>query len=171
MSRLPFTAARRQSGIAAVELAIVLIPMLLIVFGITELARMMFTYNEITKAVRQSARYASMRINLDDQQTGGDGFYKMTSKLAAQCMVVYPNLSGTGPESGCSGTPRVPDLSQDLVKIRDDQTLTVNSQSITQSITLVSVSVEGFKYRPIVSFVLRGVEVPFAPISATLRFE
>lgn len=51
---------RRQRGIAAVELAIVLPLLLTIVFGVTELGRAMYQYDALTKAARSAARYLSV---------------------------------------------------------------------------------------------------------------
>ena len=50
-----------QRGVAAVELAIVLIPMLVLCFGITELGRALYQYNGLVKATRGAARYLSQQ--------------------------------------------------------------------------------------------------------------
>jgi len=50
---------KKQKGVAAVELALVLIPMLILCFGITELGRALYQYNGMVKATRTGVRYLS----------------------------------------------------------------------------------------------------------------
>lgn len=52
---------RKQKGVAAVELAIILIPMLILCFGITELGRALYQYNGLVKATRTGVRYLSQQ--------------------------------------------------------------------------------------------------------------
>ena len=51
----------KQKGVAAVELALVLIPMLILCFGITELGRALYQYNGLVKATRTGVRYLSQQ--------------------------------------------------------------------------------------------------------------
>jgi hypothetical protein len=51
----------KQKGGAAVEMALVLTPMLLLCFGITELGRALYQYNGLVKATRGAARYLSQQ--------------------------------------------------------------------------------------------------------------
>lgn len=51
---------RHQSGVAAVEFAIVLIPLLLIVAGVVEFGRTFWYYDALAKATRDGARLMSM---------------------------------------------------------------------------------------------------------------
>jgi hypothetical protein len=48
---------RTGKGVALVEMALVLIPLILLVFGITELGRALYQQNSLTKAVGIGARY------------------------------------------------------------------------------------------------------------------
>lgn len=52
---------RKQKGVVAVEMALVLIPMLILCFGITELGRAIYLYNGLVKATRGAARYLSQQ--------------------------------------------------------------------------------------------------------------
>lgn len=52
---------RKQKGVAAVELALVIGPMLILCFGITELGRALYQYNGLVKATRGAARYLSQQ--------------------------------------------------------------------------------------------------------------
>jgi hypothetical protein len=67
MRRSP--ASQRQRGVAAIELAIILIPMLVLCFGITELGRALYQYNGLVKSVRGAVRYLSQQ-NLASPPTG-----------------------------------------------------------------------------------------------------
>lgn len=65
----------RQRGIATVEFAIVAPLLLLLMLATAELGRAFYTYNTLTKAVRDGARYASITalngakvIDLTDQK-------------------------------------------------------------------------------------------------------
>ena len=48
-----------QRGVAAVEFALLLTPLVLMVFGTTELGRAIYTYNTLDKTVRDAARHLS----------------------------------------------------------------------------------------------------------------
>lgn len=49
--------SRKQQGVAAVELALIMVPMLTLCFGITELGRALYCYNGLVKATRGAVRY------------------------------------------------------------------------------------------------------------------
>lgn len=47
----------KQRGVAAVELALIIVPMLILCFGITEVGRALYYYNGLVKATRSAVRY------------------------------------------------------------------------------------------------------------------
>jgi Flp pilus assembly protein TadG len=94
----------RQRGVAAVELAILLVPLLTILFGITEFGRAMYEYNTIAKAARDAARLLST-------QTPTDPDYAALLNNAT-CTAVYGN-------AGCTGTPLLPNLATSMVSVCD----------------------------------------------------
>jgi len=59
---------RKQRGVAAVEMAFILIPMLIAAFGITELGRALYQYNALVKGSRDAVRYLAQQdlSNLDE---------------------------------------------------------------------------------------------------------
>jgi len=58
---------RKQTGVAAVELAFVIIPMLVLCFGITEMGRALYQYDGVVKAGRGAVRYLSQQnLSVDD---------------------------------------------------------------------------------------------------------
>ncbi len=52
---------RKQTGVAAVEFALILVPMLVLCMGITELGRALYYYNGLVKATRGAARYLTAK--------------------------------------------------------------------------------------------------------------
>lgn len=73
----------KQSGVALVELALIIPLLLLLTFITTEFGRAMYEYNAVTKSTRDAVRYLSF-------QTPG------THIAEAQNLMVYGNLAGTG---------------------------------------------------------------------------
>jgi len=88
---------RKHKGQSIVEFALVVPFLLLVVVGTIELGRAYFTYNTLSKAVREGARYVS-------------GHLYDTANVwpLAQNMVVYGNENGTG-------TPVLPGLTTAMV--------------------------------------------------------
>jgi hypothetical protein len=81
--RFSFSCRRRQCGTAAVELALVLPLLLLLMFITTELGRAVYHYGVLTQSVRKAVRHLSM-------QTPGEGVE------AARNLVMYGNVQGSG---------------------------------------------------------------------------
>lgn len=110
---------RRERGLAAVEFAILLPLVLLIMLATAELGRALYQYNTLTKATRDGARYLSGVvlnsttgvINLD------------AGKVAdARNLVIYGNPVGTG-------TPLLPGLAPGQITIAAPDTLHVRVQA------------------------------------------
>ncbi|GAB3407495.1 pilus assembly protein [Massilia agilis] len=55
LERPPVATRRRQQGTAAVELAFIMIPFLLFIFGVMELARAMYVINTLQEVTRRAA--------------------------------------------------------------------------------------------------------------------
>lgn len=140
---------KKQGGVVAVEFAIVLIPMVLIVFGITELGRAFYQYNTLVKATRDAARYKSA-TNQGEKEA------------EAKCLAVTGNDS-------CSGTPLVEGLNTNMVTISYATAVPTGSGSIN----LVKVAIndpnatEKFKFVSLASFVIP--DITFGPISTVMR--
>jgi len=109
-----------MAGAAAVELAIVLIVLVVITFGITELGRMLYQENSLTKAVNIGARYIARKPGLfysakatDDPPCG-----VMDSGEWANAQAAAKNLIICGNPDSCSGSePVVPGLTADTITI------------------------------------------------------
>jgi Flp pilus assembly protein TadG len=98
-----------QRGAIAVEFAIVLLPMLILCFGITELGRALYLYNGLVKATRGAARHLSQQ-NLASPPAGqtADGI-RLNARSLALCGAF-----------DCSGRqPLVPNLTIDMISVCD----------------------------------------------------
>src|SRR5215469_15808786 len=91
----------RMAGVAAVELGLLMSPLMMLAFGASELGRAVLSYNMLDKTVRDAARHLS-------QLGPGDA----TIAAEARCLAVY----GT---TDCSGTAIVPGLTTAMVTICD----------------------------------------------------
>jgi len=91
----------KQRGVAAVEFALLAIPMATMLFGITEFGRAAYTYDTLAKSVRTAARHLS-------SHNAGD----LTAIGEAKCLAVYGN-------QGCSGAVLAPGLTTAMVDVCD----------------------------------------------------
>ncbi|MEN2470368.1 TadE/TadG family type IV pilus assembly protein [Burkholderia sp. GS2Y] len=158
MKKHPFRRSRTR-GVAAVEFALVLIPMVTLATGVAEFGRAIYQYETLTKATRDAARYLSIWLPTDSA-------YPVS---AAQCLVVYGSTT-----CGASGTELVPGLTTSMVTICDaahttgcsdasdpsqfsnlptyDASNNAASGTATGAINVVEVKVKGYKYQPIPAY-------------------
>ena len=61
--------ARDERGAAAVEFALVLPILVVLAFGIIDFGRLLYTYNNLTSAVREGARFAAVQTKEDVVKT------------------------------------------------------------------------------------------------------
>lgn len=134
---------RIQHGSAAVELAILLIPMVVMVFGMTELGRAVYYYNGLVSSTRDAARYLS---------TVAPG----AGEPQAACLAVYGNPQ-------CEGDAVVPGLTTGMVRV--DRYAGVDTGH--GPINLVSVSITGYPFESAVPYVIPDLR--YAAISCTMR--
>lgn len=142
----------RQRGVAAVEFGLLLTPLVLMIFGTTELGRAIYSYNTLDKTVRDAARHLS-------QHGPGDA----TIAAQAKCLAVY----GT---TDCSGSVVAPGLTVGMVSLCDASLCPgthANQTTGLGSINLVTVSIQSYPYTSVVHFVVP--DMTFNNISVTLR--
>jgi Flp pilus assembly protein TadG len=141
----------KQRGVAAVELGIVLIPLVLLAFGITELGRAVYQYNTLVKTTRDAARFLSTRGPGDADDIA-----------IARCLAVHGNRT-------CEGSALVPNLTAAMVNVMDSSSSAAHANQATGSgvINLVTVQVEGYPFTSLVSFVVPNMT--FGPIGTTMR--
>lgn len=146
---------RDMRGAIVVEFAVLLIPMLLLAFGVAEYGRALYQYNALVKAARDSARFLS-------HYTSADAASYALALDDAKCLAVHGNTD-------CAGPPLAPQLTTDLVGIASTTTTT----SAGTRVTLVEVSITGYVF----DFVFNPGKlmgnapdtVPFGEIRATMR--
>lgn len=163
--RSPPLSRRAARGVAAVEFAIVLVPMLLLVCGVAEFGHAIYQYDTLTKSTRDAARYIS-QFSPDD----------VTYPTAAtKCLAVYGTMD-------CSGTPLVTGLTSSMVVICDrvdssgcpgqqfGNVSTYDGGSGTQAgtVNLVAVKITGYSYSPIQGYVAAAGMV-FSDIATVMR--
>lgn len=137
---------RSHRGVAAVEMALLLVPLLLFALATTELGRALYSYNTLLKSTRDGARYLSMV----DPGTGDD---------AARCLVVYGNTS-------CTDPPLLPGLATSMVQVPP-----LKSESTGQgSVDVVKVVVHGYRFDTLIpGFDGLGTAYTFPDIATTMR--
>jgi hypothetical protein len=149
----------RQQGVAAVEFGILIIPLTLMLFGLTEYGRAIYQYNTLVKATRDAARYLSTVEK-------GNGWTE------ARCLARYGNTA-------CTGPLLAPDLADDKVFICDasiDACAATHASVSTGSgaVNLVTVTISGFEFHSLINFPVGGLSIgapniTFSDISNTMR--
>ena len=136
----------KQRGVALVEFALILPFLLLISIIAVEFGRAIWHYNQLTKAVRDAARYLSV-------QTPG------TRIAQARNLVVYGNLAGTG-------DPLVIGLT--AAHVPDPVWQNAGTAPVINTVT---VTVSGYTFQSMFSTVggLTFGAIPYSDISATMR--
>jgi hypothetical protein len=87
----------RQSGQTLVEFALVLIPFLLLLMGIFDLGRGIYTYNAASQAAREIARSSSV----DFQRGASPGTSTETVKIINTQKTLVPGLTDAGISISC----------------------------------------------------------------------
>ncbi|MDB5854718.1 MAG: pilus assembly protein TadE [Herminiimonas sp.] len=142
----------RQSGVALIELALILPMLLIMTFITTEFGRALYQYNTLTKSVRDAARY------LSTQSPG-------TKIVEARNLVVYGNTLGTG-------TPLARGLT--VANVPAPTWQTVGTDPVINTVT---VSVTGYEFRFLFTSAygdnFGSANTPgvltYSPIAATMR--
>lgn len=124
----------KQRGVAAVELALIIVPMLILCFGITEVGRALYYYNGLVKAARGAVRYLAAY-----PPAGGQAD---STRLAARSLA----LCG---KKVCSGNDElVPGLTLEQISVCDPLGCPATHSNIPTatglgSVNLVSVTIGG----------------------------
>lgn len=95
---------RRMRGVAAVELAFFMVPLMMIAFGAVEYGRAIYSYNTLTKASRDAVRLLA-------QNNPTDASYA-ARQAEARCLVLHGNPD-------CTGAVLVPGLTAGHVVLCD----------------------------------------------------
>lgn len=153
----------KQRGVAAVELALIIGPMLILVFGITELGRALYQYNALVKATRGAVRYLAQQ-DLANLSAGDRGVVYDRTKALAVC----------GALACGSKQPLAPGLSTSKVSLCDYLTCAATHKSVLTgqgSVDLVSVTIGGsdaqaFRFTSLMPWVVPDVN--FSAVKTTM---
>jgi Flp pilus assembly protein TadG len=150
--------AGRQGGVAAVELALILPIMLVLVFGITEIGRALYQYDGLVKATRGAVRYLAQQDLANLSSENRALVYNKTKALAV-----------CGKED-CSGqAPLVTGLSTSFVNVCDYITCEATHKGVQTgegSVDMATATIEGFTFKTMVPWVIK--DISFAPIKTTM---
>ena len=142
-----------QRGAAAIELALLTLPLAALTFGTTEFGRALHEFNSVTKTARDAARYLS---------TGTPG-----DTLGGRCLALSGSPANTG--GACTGTALLPGLTLAQITVCDRLSCpgTHNLQPTTRGVVnLVTVTITGYQFTSMVPFAMPSIA--FGAISATM---
>lgn len=146
---------KSMQGAVAVEMALLLIPLVVMAFGVAEFGRAIYQYNTLVKSVRDSARLLS-------QQDASDAVNYPSSVADAKCLAVH----GT---PDCSGPRLAPGLTTGMVQTTTSSTVSAAGTTIN----LVEVRITGytfdFIFNPLVFFGNTDMSLSFGDIQTTMR--
>lgn len=148
---------KKMRGAVAVEMALLLIPLIIMAVGVAEFGRAMYEYNTLAKAVRDSVRYIPQRVPKNPNDLTDPVYVK------AKCLAVY-GVDASG-EVACDGTPLLLGLNESMVTIVPPDTSSGNSD--------VTVTITGYQFQfvfnPLVFFGNTATFITFGDIHATMR--
>jgi Flp pilus assembly protein TadG len=97
-----------ESGMAAVELALVLPILLIVVFAIINFAALMYDYIVITNAAREGARWGSIHtnegFNCSTDATGNSDPCQVANSYASMQMINFGSSASTSTQASGDGT-------------------------------------------------------------------
>jgi Flp pilus assembly protein TadG len=167
---------RKQKGAVAVEFGILALPMAILLVGIVDIGRAMYSYDTIAKSARDAARFLTSK-------NAGD----INSINQAKCLAVYGN-------TGCTGSALASGLTTAMVDVCDaiDDSLCPGQQhdsvcacsapgcggTCTGVVNLVSVRITAYPFASLYDFAgvpnftfgsAAGANNPATGISVTMR--
>lgn len=143
---------RRPRGVATVELALLLAPLVLIVFGVFEVGRALQTVHTLQHAVRDAVRHLSMN-------PPGDA----AAAAQARCLAVHGDPACQGPALA-EGLTAGMVVVCDAIRCPDTHALQPTGQG---AVDLVEVRIAGYRWQRLGGLVLR--ELPLRDIAAVMR--
>ena len=150
----------RQRGVAAVEMGILLVALLVPMLGVMELGRAIYEYNMVVKLTRNAVRFLST-------QGAGDPADVTTAK----CLAAYGNRT-------CAGALLLPNLTLAMVSVCDSVSCPsnhLNQPTGSGVINLVGVTVTGYPITFMIPIMApfqsptANTNIQFGPITTTMR--
>lgn len=161
---------RKQAGVAAVELAVVIMPMLILCLGITELGRALYQYDGVVKATRGAARYLTQQ-NLNDTAS-----YNAAVKIAqsmAVCGKLPPALGQTYSPCAASDPKLVPGLdSETQVTVTNYPNVPTGAGTVSLvSVKIGDNGVRAVRFTSMLPIPASAIDsFSFAPVTITLSY-
>lgn len=155
----------KQQGIAAVELALIMGPMLILCFGITEVGRALYHYNGLVKATRGAVRYLAVQSLASPPLGETAQNIRDRARSLAVCGAQVCSLNAV---------PLVPGLTLAQVSVCDPvgcPSTHANVSTGQGGVNLVSVTIGGtgaaaFQFTSLVPWVIPSIT--FGPVTATM---
>jgi Flp pilus assembly protein TadG len=152
-----------QRGVAAVEFGILIIPLTLMLFGLSEYGRAIYQYNTLVKATRDAARYLTT-------VAPGSGWDQ------ARCLARYGNTA-------CNGAVLAPGLDEGVAVVDIcDATNSTKCPGVPHAlvptgsgaVNLVTVTIRGYQFQSLINFPMGDLsagapDITFGDISNTMR--
>lgn len=159
-----------EQGAAAVEFSLVLIPLLVIAFGVVEYGRAIYHYDIVAKSVRAASRLVAAYDPSDTTSFSN-------ASTQARCLAVFGK-----PTCESGSTPLAPGLSTSHIKICTRESVAqcpdlqasdlqnVSTGTGTGTIQLVVVRIEGYQFGFLgLPFTGAGQSLQFNTISSVMR--
>lgn len=144
---------RFQKGVAAIEFALLVIPLVLFTLTAVEAGRALYYYNTLLKSTRDASRYLSM-------QSPGMGHAQ------AQCLAVYGNTN-------CSNQPVLPGLATGMVGINERASVPMCTApgACFGTMNLVEVRITGYQFKTMMVPLLPETvtQFTFGRVATTMR--
>jgi Flp pilus assembly protein TadG len=152
----------KQTGVAAVELALILVPMLILCVGIAELGRALYQYDGMVKAGRGAARY------LTQQSLSQDASFNTAVSVAKSLAVCGKSTCAASDQRLVAGL-------DDVSQVSITKYANVPTGKGTVSLVLVTISDVQFKsVFPGPGLLIRLIDnkgtIAFAPSSITMTY-
>lgn len=141
-------------GVVAVEFALLIIPMMILAFGVADYGRAIYQYNTLVKSVRDAARHLS-------QYNPTDVISYPQARNEAICLAMHGNKT-------CNGPTLVPGLTSSMIEV-NPVTATAAGKTITLVEVRISDYVFDFMFNPANLFGNGADTLPFGDIRATMR--
>tara|TARA_R110002073_G_scaffold119379_4_gene260594 strand:- start:765 stop:1232 length:468 start_codon:yes stop_codon:yes gene_type:complete len=143
---------KNTRGSVSVEMALLMIPLIVMTFGVAEFGRAIYQYNTLTKVVRDSVRVVS-------QHDPSDVVNYPLFEAEARCLAVHGTID-------CSGPALLPGLTTGMMQI-------ISAPDPGTGINMVTVTISGyvfnFIFNPLVFFGNTGTNIPFGDVHSTMR--
>jgi hypothetical protein len=159
MRRAQMDFRQGQRGVAAVEFGILIIPLSLMLFGLTEYGRAIYQYNTLVKSTRDAVRYLT---------TVAPG----AGDEVAKCLVLWGKQTSVCDDNDPDNpTPGVlaPYMKKSMVSVSNKAT-NVDGNAVN----LVTVSVAQYEFQSLINFPVGALSIgapniTFGAISNTMR--